>query len=161
MALSARVPNFLPSTSGFHFPNRWDPGIPVVTITLPGLGSIPIGDASNGVCGGMVYAVMDLFLSAPRLLPPATQTAPGAGTPLMNFLLQRLVDGFALNTPDSNVKRYVDMMSAQDHDTWVAHGVPWLITYYEWPQIKADMETPVLKEGKKAFVPHRPPVAQG
>ncbi len=138
---SARVPGFLPSASGFRFANSFPPGIPVVTIAIPGLGSVPIGDASNGVCGGMVYTVMDLFLSNPRLLPPTTTSTPAGGSSLMNYILARLVDGFALQAgPLSNVVRYVDFMSTLDHDTWFSRGVPSLIAGNEWPQIKADIE---------------------
>jgi hypothetical protein len=139
--MSARVAGFLPSTSGFRFPNSFPPGIPIATIPVPPLGAIPIGDASNGVCGGMVYAAMDLFLAHPRLLPPATTALPTGGSALMNYIIARLIDGFAVQAgPASNAIRYVDYMSTQDHDTWVSHGVPWVITYVEWPQIKADID---------------------
>jgi hypothetical protein len=105
------------------------------------VGSIPVGDASNGVCGGMVYAAMDLYFSHPRLQPPATTTAPAGGSPLMNYIIGRLIDGFALQAgASSNALRYVDYMSTLDHDTLVSHGVPWVIATYEWPQIRADID---------------------
>jgi hypothetical protein len=139
--VSVRVPSFLPSTSGFRFSNSFPPGIPVTTISIPGVGAIPVGDASNGVCGGMVYAAMDLFLAQPRLLPPATTSAPAGGSTLMNYILARLIDGFALQAgARSNALRYVDFMSTLDHDTWVSRGIPSIIANYEWPQIKADID---------------------
>ncbi len=138
---SAGVAGFLPSTSAFAFPNSFPPGIPVVTITIPPLPPIAIGDASNGICGGMVYAAMDFFLSQPRLLPPTSTSLPSGGSPFMNYLLARLVDGFALPFgPASNAKRYVDFMSTLDHDTWVSRGAPSVIVGHEWPQIKADID---------------------
>jgi hypothetical protein len=59
----------------------------------------------------------------------------------MNYILGRLIDGFALQAgSQSNALRYVDYMSTLDHDTWVSRGVPSLIAGYEWPQIKADID---------------------
>jgi hypothetical protein len=36
---SASVPGFLPSTSGFHFPNRFTAGTPDIVITIPVVGT--------------------------------------------------------------------------------------------------------------------------
>jgi hypothetical protein len=113
----------------------------VVKISIPPLGQIPIGDASNGVCGGMVYAALDLFLAQPRLLPPTTTESPTGGSPLMDYLLTRLVDGFALTMgAQSNVNRHLDFMSTLDHDTWLSRGIPSIIVRSEWPKIKADID---------------------
>ena len=113
----------------------------MTTITIPPVGTIPIGDASNGVCGGMVYAAMDMCFAQPRLLPPTMATAPAGGSPLMNYILRRLIDGFALERGSaSNALRYVDYMSTLDHDTWFSRGIPSLIAGYEWPMIKADID---------------------
>jgi phage terminase Nu1 subunit (DNA packaging protein) len=139
--LSERVNGFVPSTSGFRFANSFPAGIPVTTITIPPLGTIPLGDASNGVCGGMVYAVMDFFFAQPRLLPAADATSPAGGSPLMNYILARLVDGFALPWgPLSNAMQYVNFMSTLDHDTTFSRGVPSIIVGNEWPKIKADID---------------------
>src|SRR5258706_9169340 len=106
---SARVTGFLPSTSGFKFQNRFPVGCPVVTVAIPGIGSFPIGDASNGLCNGMVYAAMDLFLASPHLLPPATTAVPVCGTPMIDYIKARLIDAFALPMgPLSNAYRYID-----------------------------------------------------
>jgi hypothetical protein len=113
----------------------------VVRLSIPPLGQIPIGDASNGICGGMVYAAMDLFLAQPRLLPPTTTESPAGGSPLMDYLLTRLVDGFALTMgAQSNVNRHLDFMSTLDHDTWLSRGIPSIIVRSEWPKIKADID---------------------
>ena len=72
----ALVAKFAPSTSGFRFPNSF-PHVPVRRIGIPGVVSVPIGDASNGLCGGMVFAVRDYF-EAGRT-PPSDTTAPGEG----------------------------------------------------------------------------------
>jgi hypothetical protein len=139
---AGRVPNFRPSANGLRFVNSFESGIPVTTITIPVVNiSIPVGDASNGMCGGMVYAVLDFFLAQPRLHPPATTDVPGGDSPLTGYIGHRLIDSFALWAgPSSNAYRYIDLMSTLDHDTWVAHGVPWLIAQNEWPKIKADID---------------------
>jgi hypothetical protein len=141
---NARVPGFAPSTSGFMFPNRFPSGIPVatITITINNVGiPIPLGDASTGVCGGMVYAALDLFLARPRLQVPPDITPPVGDTPVTNYILARLVDSFALQLGSaSNVSRYIDLMSTLDHDTWLSHGIPWIIVNNEWPKIKQDID---------------------
>jgi hypothetical protein len=54
------VPGFLPSNAGLRFPNSF-PRVPVRRIGIPGVLSIPLGDASNGLCGGMAFAARDYF----------------------------------------------------------------------------------------------------
>ena len=62
------VSGFLPSRNGFAFANDF-PHVPAKTIDLV-VTKVPLGDASNGLCGGMVYAALDLFV-AQRLPDPA------------------------------------------------------------------------------------------
>jgi hypothetical protein len=139
---SASVPDFLPSTRGLRFSNHFPAGIAVMTINLPGLGrSIPVGDASNGVCGGMVYTVMDLYLAEPPLPAPADTEPPPAGSPLTTYITDRLVDSFALSRGlSSNVARYLELMSTPDGDAWFVNGVGSVIAGREWPKIKADID---------------------
>lgn len=44
---------FVPSQYGFHFANAF-PSVPDITISIP-FGKVEFGDASEGLCGGMVY----------------------------------------------------------------------------------------------------------
>jgi hypothetical protein len=88
------VPGFLPSTSGFHFDNLFD-SVPLINIDVLGQ-QISIGDASNGLCGGMAYAARDYF-EAGISIPPDT-TAPSSG-PLFDHLVRRLFDSFNLLLP--------------------------------------------------------------
>jgi hypothetical protein len=139
---SARVPHFKPSVNGFRFPNDFEPG-PLATISIATLPNpVPLGDASNGLCGGMTYAVADFFLAQPRLhIPETGPIAPALGQPLTNYIIQRFIDSFALwDSPNSNAYRYVDLMSTLDHNTAIALGVPWIIVNNEWPKIKADLD---------------------
>ena len=76
---------FKPSVHGFPFPNWWPPGTPVMEVPTP-LGTLRIGDASGGVCGGMVFAAAGLlpFRSACRCcrrsrIKPALQVFLASG----------------------------------------------------------------------------------
>jgi hypothetical protein len=89
---SVRVPGFLPSTRGLHFPNAF-PHVPNLEIDLPGGTTLPIGDAANGLCGGMAYMVRDLFEAG--LAPPALTRAPGDG-PVFRYVADRLLDSLSL-----------------------------------------------------------------
>lgn len=81
---SNRIPNFLPSTNSLNFTNSWSAPQPDSTIATP-LGNIGIGDASNGLCGGMVFTVRDLFEAK---LPPPSDTTPPKGTSLFNYIVR-------------------------------------------------------------------------
>ena len=86
------VPGFLPSTSGFRFANAF-PNVPVRRIGIPGVISVPIGDASNGLCGGMAFAARDYFESGRT--PPGLESPPSEGA-LFDYLVDRLFDSFDL-----------------------------------------------------------------
>jgi hypothetical protein len=139
-----RVPLFLPSRNGLHFSNDNWPSEPDYTISVLGQ-TITLGDASNGLCGGMAYTVADLYLT--RLLPPAGPvdpaegTNPAEGTPLFNYLVARLTNSF--DEPDVN--QYLSWIQMFDHDTTVlgeviAHGLAWHEITEEWPKIRSDLD---------------------
>ncbi len=137
----AAVAGFTPSTSGFRFPNAF-PHVPVRRIGIPGTLSVPIGDASNGLCGGMVFAARDYF-EAGRTPPPDT-TPPSEG-PLFDYLVDRLFDSFCLPWGPG---RYLALMSPllPDGETfWTrlgfgVHGRSWQMARDEWPKIRADVD---------------------
>jgi hypothetical protein len=54
------VPGFLPSTSGLHFNNSFA-RVPLRSIGIPEVVAVPIGGASDGLCGGMAFAARDYF----------------------------------------------------------------------------------------------------
>lgn len=139
--ITRSVPGFLPGTSGFAFPNAF-PRKPVRSIGIPGVVSVPIGDASNGLCGGMVFAARDYF-EAGR--PPPDDTEPPSGGPLFEFIVDRLFDSFDLPLGPA---RYLKLMSPHlpDGETWLSrlgigpHGRAWLMVREEWPKIRADLD---------------------
>jgi hypothetical protein len=116
--IDAAVPGFLPSTHGLRFTNDWPPS---AAFRIDVLGQrVAVGDARNGLCGGMVFTVRDLFRLG-RAVPPDT-TAPGAG-PLYEYVGQRLKDSFVL---PAGPMRYLDLMAAPDGDrNWPLIG--WLL----------------------------------
>jgi hypothetical protein len=71
------VRGFKPSIDGLHFLNNF-PHVPDYMLNILGQ-SVSVGDAHNGLCGGMVYTVIDLFeanlLPPPDTVPPADDTA--------------------------------------------------------------------------------------
>jgi len=103
---------------------------------------VPIGDASNGLCGGMVFTTRDYFEA--RKTPPPDNTAPSSG-PLFDYLVKRLFDSF--NLPLGPTK-YMFLMNPTlpDHETWASkigmapHGRAWVMIKEEWPKIKSDID---------------------
>jgi hypothetical protein len=137
----SRVEGFLPSVWGFAFPNAF-PHVPVRRIGIPGVVSLGIGDASNGLCGGMAYAARDYF-EARRTPPPDTE-APSSG-PLFDYLGDRLFDSFDL---PAGPARYLELMNPMlpDGETiwsrlgWLPHGRAMQTIDREWPKVRVDID---------------------
>jgi hypothetical protein len=136
------VEGFVPSTSGFHFANRFD-HLPLRTIAIPIIGkTVTIGDAANGLCGGMVYAACDYF--ANQLYPPATTTAPDGG-PLYEYLVQRLFESWDI---PMGIVRYFELMRPQLPDYGTAGGPLGFLNQSraavmiqrEWPLVRQDLD---------------------
>jgi hypothetical protein len=127
-----RVPLFQPTRNGLHFPNKW-PQEPDYTLSVLGQ-NITIGDASNGLCGGMAYTVNDCYQT--RLLPPSDTVNPADGSPLFNYIVARLTNSF--DEPDVN--QYLSWIQMSNHDTLVAHGLAWHEITEEWPKIQSDLD---------------------
>ena len=135
------VPGFLPSTSGFAFPNDF-PKVPVRHIGIPGVVSVPIGDASNGLCGGMAFAARDAFEAGRP--PPADTEAPGSG-PLFDYLVDRLFDSFDLPFGPAKYLQLMSPLLPDGETTWsrlglAPRGRAWRMIKQEWPAIRADID---------------------
>jgi hypothetical protein len=111
----ADLPNFLPSTHGLHYANSWA-SAPVVEIPTA-FGNVDIGNAKHGLCGGMAFAVRDLFEA--DKLPPAAATNPSAQSPAFHFITGRLIDSFDL---PMGVARYYEWMNLPTGDEFFVHG---------------------------------------
>jgi hypothetical protein len=79
---------FLPSRCGLPFANSF-PHEPLLAIPVPGLATLSLGDAANGLCGGMAFTVRDLFEA--DVPPPTDATPPGPGTPRFEYLVARQI----------------------------------------------------------------------
>jgi hypothetical protein len=134
---------FQPSTSGFRFANSF-PNVPLLTFHIPLIGrDITIGQASNGLCGGMVFTALDYFEAG--LTPPRDASPPSEGA-LFDFLVQRLIDSWDYrNLGLGGVDRYVELMSLPDTSPVVA-GVEIpkssrsSTMIAEWQSIKQDLD---------------------
>lgn len=87
---SVRVHDFAPTRSGFHFANSW-PHIPLRRFGFARV-RLSIGDAANGLCGGMCFAVADMHVVGDR---PDDASRPDAGSDRFEYLVQRQLDSFA------------------------------------------------------------------
>ncbi len=135
------VPGFAASSHGFHFTNSWS-GEPLKRVNLK-LGSIPIGKASNGLCGGMVFSARDWF-EARRPIPSMT-TSPPDGSALRTYVIDRLIDSFDL---PGGVVPYVSIMASgyPAHDGELLAAVAQvpsratLLARRTWPTVKARID---------------------
>jgi hypothetical protein len=125
---SARVTGFLPSTRGFRFPNVFLPQ-PLLRIPLAGLGHLRIGDASRGLCGGMVFAALDYFRRGDA--PPEDREPPVLGSPLFGYLVRRLFNSFDLPW---GPLRYYRWMAAGDGAV-LRHTVG-----CQWPLVRRELD---------------------
>ena len=89
------VPGFLPSVQGFHFANAWPSG-PTVRFAFVDPRWIGIGDAADGLCGGMVYTVGDLFAAGVAMAPD--REPPANGSARFKAIVRRQIESLALLT---------------------------------------------------------------
>src|SRR5262249_24518633 len=151
----------------FHFPNSF-PHVPDITINVAGT-TVAIGDAANGLCGGMAYAVRDFFEAGIQI--PAVTQSPTSG-PLFDYIVGRLFDSFDLfvsvgvvTAPLDGPLTYLYLMqpTLPDHETWFSqwglapHGRAWVMINSEWPKIKSDIDSghlsPIALVTIKSFDP--------
>lgn len=134
---------FAPALDGFSFTNSW-PAAPAVTVPTP-FGPVGIGNAANGLCGGMVYAALDYWIAGQ--VPPRERPAPG--TPLYKFIVRRLIDSWHV---PAGIAEYFQWMNLPDADVStsllgrqvaVERGVAWRTIRQQWPLVKARIDSGV------------------
>jgi hypothetical protein len=132
--------SFLPSRDGFAFTNSWPPA-PAISMATA-FGEIDIGNAADGLCGGMVFAALDYWYAG---VPTPTEQ-PKPKTPVYKFLVRRIIDSWHvpvgvaqyftwMNLPDGDVG-----FTAFGHRVIVEHGVSARTVSQQWPLIKADLD---------------------
>jgi hypothetical protein len=131
---------FLPSRHAFAFTNSWPPA-PALEIPTP-LGTLGIGNAARGLCGGMVFAALDYWYAG--IVPPAA--APAPGSPLFRYVVRRLVESWRI---PRGVARYYQWMTLPDgdlpvllhgHRVLTQRGVSRRTTGAEWPRVRASLD---------------------
>lgn len=136
-----QVTGFVPSQHGFHFANSF-PSVPTITIPIP-FGRVELGDASQGLCGGMVFCALDHFMAKRPI--PAEKKPPTTGT-LFDTMVRRLLNSF--NLP-FGIVNYITFMDPEypDGETRVKggrfapHGRAWQTIRVEWPIIKRILDS--------------------
>lgn len=129
------VPGFLPSTSGLHFTNYF-PVEPAVQIPLPDGSVLGLGNAANGLCGGMAFTARDYF-EAGRTPPPDTGP-PAEGSPLFEYLVSRLLASFNLPL---GVARYLELMTPLLPDAGLFPVTrAKVMIQREWPVIRQELD---------------------
>jgi hypothetical protein len=135
--------SFLPSQDGFAFTNAW-PSEPAVVVETP-FGSIGIGNADAGLCGGMVFAALDYWHAG----IPAPAARPAPDEPLYRFIVQRLIDSWHLPV---GAAEYYQCMNLPEGNTGfdlfgqrvvLDHGLAWRTIQEQWPRITADLDNGV------------------
>jgi hypothetical protein len=142
---SVRVPNFKPSTSGFAYANAW-PHNPIRQFRLGNVASLNIGDAANGLCGGLSFTLADLHKVG---LVGGPDAQPVMGSARYDYIVQRQIDSF----DDGRVPlRFYSLMSPtrQDRESPLAqllgafgvdrHSRTWTMIRVEWPRIRAALD---------------------
>jgi len=148
---------FLPSRCGFAFTNTW-PSQPALVLDTP-FGHISVGDASGGLCGGMVFAALDYWHAG--IAPPDDQ--PTRDQSLYTYMVRRLIDSWHLPL---GVTQYFQWMNLPDGDTGftafghrvvVERGLAWRTIHTQWPQIRADLDRGIPAAlGIVTVASHRP-----
>ena len=134
MIHSVRVGDFRPSAHGFPFPNCYPPDRPFHLFDTP-FGAVGVADASRGLCGGMIFTVIDLF----NLGVPIPQTPTD---PVFRYFCGRLFTSWGL--PFAWVK-YWDwqlrpMVSKTIAGVRVRDGVSRLTSLDEWPKVRGALD---------------------
>jgi hypothetical protein len=129
MTESNVVGGFLPSTNGLHFANRWEPG-PTVRLGIldPRLVG-GLGDAKNGLCGGMSGFVRERFESGQPI--PTDVTNPANGSPLFKAIVRRQVQSLDWMRIPLRFWRAASMDPA---------GLTRRTVEKEWPRIRAEID---------------------
>jgi hypothetical protein len=137
---SNAVPGFLPSRNGLPFANAWPPG-PTIRLGPIDPRWVGIGDSSQGLCGGMVLTVRDLFEAG--IEPPHDPELPVNGSPRFRSIVRRQVQSLDwLRVP----LRYYDRQAFRpDPPTALSRllrrELPRVIAVREeWPRLRAAID---------------------
>lgn len=138
--MDGAVAGFRPSTHGLHYANDW-PSVPARTVRVHVAGvtaDIGLGDASGGLCGGMVFAVRDLFER--RTPPPAGSANPPPASPAFDYLVDRLLASLLGVRGAAFGARYYEWMLLPDRIPLLRRGVADLTVRESLPQVRGSID---------------------
>ncbi|MCX6080542.1 MAG: beta/gamma crystallin-related protein [Chloroflexi bacterium] len=144
--VTRQMTDFLPSRNGWPFDNSFEAVPPFKLI-----GELRYGDASKGLCGGMVYAALDYFLAGlnlPQVADPDISVrykSPLHG-PIFDYLSKRLFNSFDI---PAGVWNYIELMNPSFPDFQTSksrllmapRNRAWRMVRQEWPVIKTKLDT--------------------
>lgn len=142
--VTRQMTDFLPSRNGWPFDNTFKKVPPFKLI-----GELRYGDASKGLCGGMVYSALDYYIAGMELpaIPPedlSSYKSPIQG-PVFDYLGKRLFNSFDI---PQGVLSYIELMHPGCPDYQKVSKVPrfapqsraWRTIRVEWPAIKKKLD---------------------
>ncbi len=141
-----RVPDFTPAVNGFHFDNAF-PSEPIRTFQLGNIATLDVGDAANGLCGGMSFTVRDLFEAGLR--PPPEPAPPAKGNPRLGYIIDRQIESFANGVTPLRFFKLMDPARPEHEPMWAEllgrvgidkHSRTWVMVNVEWPAIRRDLD---------------------
>ena len=144
MVTTVRVPDFLPSTSGLRFGNSW-PHEADLALRLQGRFIFGIGDAANGLCGGMSFTVADHHIAGVPIWSDAD--APAADSPHFKAIVSRQLD--SLNWGFLPLRFYSMMAFRPSVPTFLGNALGrapqgTATVRDEWPKIRAGLDAGIL-----------------
>ena len=143
---SVRLPGFTPKANGLHFRNAFPPN-PIRQFRLGNVATLNVGDAANGLCGGMSFVVRDLCEH--DLMPPADVTPPPGGTARFDYIVNRQIDSFDNGLVPARFFKLMDPARPATEPPWAEllgrfgidrHSRTWVTTKVEWPAIQRDID---------------------
>jgi hypothetical protein len=143
--VTRQMTDFLPSANGFHFDNLFEKVPPIKLI-----GDLRYGDASKGLCGGMVFAALDYFTAGLEIptIPPedlsAKYKSPLHG-PIFDYFGKRLFSSFDVPTGVWNFielmhPKYPDFQARNSRLGLAPRSRAWRMVRQEWPSIKERLD---------------------
>ena len=102
---------------------------------IPVVGTVA-ADAHGGICGGFVFAALDLFHHQPRLVSTSQTADLTPNTPLYAYLTSRFDDSFGKPPGYDNGVKAFAWTRTPDHDVLIPIEGPGLarrMVEQEWP----------------------------
>ena len=118
--------SFQPSRHGFAFDNSWPPA-PAVFLRTP-VGTVGIGNAARGLCGGMVFAALDYWHAGRQ--PP--EDRPDPTSPLYRFIVRRLIRSWHIPVGVATYYRWM-LPPGDDVARWTVAR--------QWPRVHALLDS--------------------